>query len=110
MIESKFSKIQSGRLRRFSRGEQAQKLALEMFQLDDKELETKLTNQALAIEHTRLEANRLDAEAAQLLGDDAYYRKQRLAEIERKQGDIAEDLIPFVRAFLGKSLCSRAAR
>jgi hypothetical protein len=42
---------------------------------------------------------RLDAEATNLLGDDAYYQ-HRLAQIEKAQGDIAEDLKVFIDDFL----------
>ncbi len=82
-------------------GDQAQKLALELFRLDEGELEGRLNDSAMAIENARLAAERLANDAAQLLGDDVYY-EQRLAEIEERQGNIANDLLAFVRAFLGK--------
>lgn len=80
-------------------GEQTQKLSLELLALTPEEQNRKLREAEIAIETARLHADQLDREAITLLGDDAYY-EQRLAEVERAQGDIARDLETFVRVAL----------
>lgn len=82
-------------------GERVQKLALDLVTLSPEEQNRRLEQEALALENMQRESVRLDAEAANLVGDDAYYN-QRLGEIEAKQGDIAKDLQVFVADFLGR--------
>lgn len=82
-------------------GERVQKLALDLVRLTPEQQNRRLEEEALALENMQRDSQRLDAEAANLVGDDAYYN-QRLGEIEARQGDIAEDLRVFVSDFLGR--------
>ncbi len=82
-------------------GERVQKLALDLARLSPEEQDRRLVEEQLALEAMQRDAARLDAEAVNLVGDDAWY-SQRLTEIEAKQGDIAQDLRVFVSDFLGR--------
>lgn len=80
-------------------GERTQKLALELLVSRAEDQARTLEETGIAIENAMRQAAQLDREAVNLLGDDAYY-EQRLAEIERAQGNIADDLAKFLRAWL----------
>jgi superfamily II DNA or RNA helicase len=80
-------------------GEHTQKLSLTLLKLSPAEQERSLREAEVAIETARMQADQLDLEAVTLLGDDAFY-EQRLAEIERAQGNISRDLEEFVRESL----------
>ena len=86
-------------------GERIQKLSLELAQLTPAEQNKRLDDEALAIGTMQADAERLDAEAIKLLGDDAYYN-HRLTQIEAAQGDISEDLRVFVQDFLHREFKS----